>query len=214
MSLDIRYSNIDNYIYLYHVDKFILIPSFPESVTDNLSASFSSETPLMRSAPIYSYSGSGPRSIQVEFSLHREMMQEINYGASTLNLSMPSNDDYVDYMIKAIQAAALPSYESALKMVNPPMVALRLGNDIFIKGVITGTVGVTYSYPILENGKYASVKLAIGVNEVDPYQASDVLQYGSYRGVSTTLERYTYGDTLPSKSTSYYNSLTGTWLSR
>ena len=62
-------------------------------------------------------------------------------------------------------------------------------NDIFIKGVINGTVGVTYNYPILKNGKYASVSISFAVSEIDPYDATDVMQTGSFRGLSTSLER-------------------------
>jgi hypothetical protein len=34
-------------------------------------------------------------------------------------------------------------------MVNPPMVAVRFGNEIFIKGVVTGGVTVTSQLPLL-----------------------------------------------------------------
>lgn len=203
MALNIRYGMIDNYLYLFHTDEIIVIPSFADSITDSIQASFSTETPLSRSAPIYSYQNSGPRSIQVEFNLQRDVMREINYKVS--NVKPDAGDDYVDYMIKAVQASALPEYDMALKMVNPPMVALKLGSDIFIKGVISGQVGVTYSYPIIpgvkadgsrDNSKsrYSSVRIGFGVNEVDPYQASDVMRDGSFRGLPKTLERFTYGN--------------------
>lgn len=203
MSLDIRYGMIDNYLYLFHTNEIIVIPSFADSITDNLQANFNSETPLSRSAPIYSYQSSGPRSIQVEFNLHRELMREINYRVSTVKPD--AGDDYVDYMIKAVQASALPEYDMAQKMVNPPIIALKLGNDIFIKGVITGQVGVTYNYPIIPGtnadgsrndsiSKYANVRIGFGVNEIEPYQASDVMRDGSFRGLPKTLERFTYGD--------------------
>ena len=65
------------------------------------------------------------------------------------------SDDYVDVLIRYIEAAALPTYQAANKMVNPPIVAMRLGKDIFIKGVVNGSVGKTYKFPILRNGKYA-----------------------------------------------------------
>lgn len=205
MSLDTRYSMIDNFIYLYHTNEVIVIPTFADSITDSLHANFSQETPLTRSAPIYSYQNSGPRSLQVMFDLHRELMYEVNYKVS--NIKPDAGDDYVDYMIKAVQAAALPEYSMALKMVNPPVIALKLGNDIFIKGVVTGDVGVTYGYPIIpgrkpdgsideSQSKYASVKIGFGINEVDPYQASDVMREGSFRGVPKTLERFVYGDML------------------
>ena len=202
MSLDTRYNMIDNYIYLYHIDTLIVVPTFTDSITDSLQANFSSETPLARSAPIYSYSNSGPRTIQFTFDLHRNLMYEINHGVSNAPVDNIT-DDYVDFMIKAVQASVLPSYDSANKTVSPPIVAVRLGNDIFIKGVVNSGVSVVYSYPILENGKYASVKIQLSVSEIDPYQAKDVVEQGSYRGLSPSLERFTYQDLYSITSKNY-----------
>lgn len=181
------FNMIDNYIYLYHTDTFIIIPAYPESFSDSLGVQFSPETPLMRSAPIFSYSSSGPRQIRVELKMHREMMYQINYGVSNANVNL--NDDYVDTLIKEIQAAVLPTYSTANKMVDPPLVAIRFGNDIFCKGVITGDVQTTYDLPVLQNGKYAQVGFAFTMLEVDPYDANIVSKVGSFRGLDTSLER-------------------------
>ncbi len=198
------YQMIDNYIYLYHVSNqsgkegtVIVLPSYADSVTDTISVSYATETPLARSAPIYSYTSSGPRTVQVSFQLHRDMMKQINF--KTSNASVTLKEDYVDLFIKYVQAAALPNYSTASKMVNPPVVALRLGNDIFIKGVIAGTVGITYNYPILSNGKYASVSIGFSISEIDPYDAKTVMKTGSFRGLSTSLERRVW------KKTGYSN---------
>ncbi len=181
------FNMIDNYIYLYHTDTFIIIPAYPENFTDSMRVEFSQETPLMRSAPIFSYSSSGPRSLDVNIPMHREMMQQINYGIS--NAKVGIHDDYVDELIKQIQAAALPTYSSSAKMVDPPMVAIRFGNEIFCKGVVSGDVRVTYDVPVLQNGKYAQVSLGFSIMEVDPYDALTVQRVGSFRGLDTTLER-------------------------
>ena len=58
----------------------------------------------------------------------------VNYGRSNINVAL--GDDYVDTIIKNLQACALPSYKAASKMVNPPSVAVRFGNEIFIKGIV------------------------------------------------------------------------------
>ena len=186
-----NFKMIDNYLYLYHVDQFIILPEYADSVNDTSAVTYVSTTPLARSAPIYSYSNSGPRTVTVTFTFHREMMKQINYE----NKSMIT-DDYVDTLIKQVQACTLPSYAVAVKMVNPPIVALRMGKDIFIKGVITGSIGLTYKTPILANGKYAVVELSLSIQEIDPYDAVDVMKTGSYRAaytgnLSTTLERNT-----------------------
>lgn len=187
MSKDRIFNMIENYVYLYHIDKFIIIPTFPESITDMLNVNFAKSTPMSRSAPIYSYSDSGPRSLQVNLDLHRDMMTEINTGIS--NYGVAVGDDYVDSIIKELQAIALPAYNSGQKIVDPPQVAVRFGNDIFIKGVVTGAVSVTYQLPLLSNNKYAHVSVSFNVEEIDPYDANTVIQAGSFRGLDSSLER-------------------------
>lgn len=186
---------IDNYIYMYHTGTLLALPTYADSITDVMSVNFVSSTPLARSSPIYSYANSGPRQLSFTFNLHRDMMQQINYGVSNLDTTM--NDDYVDYLINSLQACAVPEYSSTDKMVDPPMVAVRLGNDIFIKGVVLGNVSVTYELPILTTGKYASAKVSFVVAEVDPYSADTIQVAGSFRGLSTSLERNVYKN--PSK---------------
>lgn len=194
---DIRvFRMVENYIYLYHVNKFIVLPAYPDTIQDSMPVTYTSATPLGRSAPIYSYTGSGPRSIQFSFTLHRDLMKQLNYGVSNIQVSeMGLNDDYVDTMIKYLQAMVVPSYEDSSKMINPPIVALKFGTDIFIKGIINGSVGLTYKPPILSNGKYAIVDVGFGITEIDPFDAKEILNVGSYRGVSNTLDRKIYNRT-------------------
>ena len=187
MAVSRNFKMIDNYIYLYHVDQFIVLPTFPDSIQDRISINFNKATPMSRSAPIYSYSDSGPRAIQVQLDLHRDMMTQLNYGVS--NAKVAIGDDYVDTLIKQIQAAALPSYGASSKMVDPPIVAVRFGDDIFIKGVVIDGVSVSYSLPIIAPNKYAHVSVSFTVEEIDPYDAKTVMSAGSFRGLDTTLER-------------------------
>lgn len=179
----------DNFIYFYHLDQFIMLPLYADSVQDSMSVAFEQSTPLSRSAPIYSYRNSGPRTVQVGFDLHRDLMTDINYQKSNVPVGSPDmGDDYVDILIKYLQAAALPVYNATNKMVSPPIVAMRLGKDIFIKGIVNGSVGLTYKFPILKNGKYALISLNFAIEEVEPYDAWDAVAQGSYRGLDTTLE--------------------------
>lgn len=199
VSSNSKFNMIENYLYLYHIGQssdsqqtgqFVVLPTYPESITDTLEAQFASSTPLSRSAPIYSYSSSGPRSLTIRLKFHREMMTQINYGVS--NLSVELGDDYVDTIIKQLQAVALPSYKAASKMVNPPQVAVRFGNEIFIKGIVNGSVSVTYELPILSDNKYAQVTVEFTVTETDPYDAETVAAMGSFRGLDKTLEKRLY----------------------
>ena len=181
------YNAIENYIYMYHVQQFIVIPTYPESLTDTLAVEFSTSTPLSRSAPIYSYSNSGPRQMTIKLDLHRDLMTLVNRNVS--NIPVTPTEDYVDILIKQIQAIALPVYGASEKMVDPPIIACRFGNDIFIRGVVQGSVGVDYDLPILEGNKYGKVGISFTVVEVDPYDAQQVMSSGSFRGFDASLER-------------------------
>lgn len=181
------YPFIDNYIYLYHTSEYLILPGWPESLTDTMNVTYNSTTPMARTAPIYSYSNSGPRVMQINLNLHRDLMTQVNYKNSSVQLDV--NDDYVDILARKIQAIALPRYDSNAKMVDPPIVAVRLGNEIFIKGVVTGSVTISYGLPILDNNKYAQVGIGFTVSEIEPYDAFTVQQVGSFRQIDTSLER-------------------------
>lgn len=192
---------IENYIYMYHTDTFIILPVYPESITDMNQANFSTSTPLSRSAPIFSFSNAGPRQVSFNFNLHRDLMQQVNYGVS--NAIVDVDDDYIDTLVKQIQACALPNYSAVSKMVDPPMIALRLGDDIFIKGVVIGGPSITYGGALIKNLKkpngnprYSQIGITLTIYEVDPYGAETVMQMGSFRGLTTSLEDRLYGRTV------------------
>ena len=181
---------IDNYLYIHNIDEFVIIPTFPDAVSDSMGSTFAENSPLARSAPIFTYSSSGPRQVGVSLSLHREMMYLLNYGIS--NFKVDVGDDYVDSLIAKLQACALPEYKTSEKMVNPPIVSMRLGKEVYIHGVITSAINTVYNLPILSNDKYALVNINFTISEIDPYSASDVARLGGYRGVSRSLERNIY----------------------
>lgn len=185
------HSMIDNYIYLYHTKTLIAIPTYPESISDTMGVTFSNTTPLSRSAPIFSYVSSGPRSLNITLNLHRDMMNQVNLESSNIaKVSLDlSKEDYIDILVKQLQAAAVPRYAASEKMVNPPIIAIRFGNEIFCKGIVQGAVTVTYSGPILRTDKYAQVNIEFTINEIDPYDADSIMAAGSMRGFSKDLER-------------------------
>lgn len=196
--VDEIYLPIGNYIYMYHTKTGIVLPNYPDNMTDSTSPSFQQSMPLGRSAPIYSYAGSGPRTISFQFQLHREMLEQVNH-------NNPSNlfpgEDYVDRLVKEIQAAALPNYAASEKMVDPPLVACRIGNEVYIKGVIQGAVTVSYSGPILSgkyDDKYALCNVGFAIAEVDPYDAQTVMKVGSFRVSGNDIPIGTTLDSSPS----------------
>lgn len=184
---DNRYLDlIDNYIYLYHLDTYVIIPSYPDTIMDSMGSTFKQQNALSRSAPVFAYSNSGPRTVRISLDLHRDMLDNVNYNKS--NLKVELGDDYVDTLIKQLQAIAVPKYVASSKSVLPPMVAVRFGNEIFIKGVINGSIDVTYTKPILDNSKYAQVTIGFTVSEVDPYDAESIADAGSFRGLTRTFK--------------------------
>lgn len=177
----------DCYIYISHLDepeetKYWQLPGYPEKVTDQMNSSFQENSALGRSAPVYTFSHSGPRTININLSFHRDMFDD-----------MPSNnvprddEDKAESFIHAIQSIAVPRYNLSNKAIEPPLVAIRLGREVFIKGIVSGGVSVTYGKPILTNEKYAIIDISFTVSEVDPYDATTVFKNGSFRGLTATL---------------------------
>ena len=177
---------IDNYIYLHHTDEWLLLPEYPDSVQDKMGSTFAQTNALSRTAPVFSYSNSGPREVQIQLHLHRDILDGLNIDAS--NLILEPDDDYVDTLIKKLQAIALPVYNVANKAVVPPMISIKLGEEIFVKGVVTGGVSIEYQKPILDNNKYANVTLNFNVYEIEPYDAESVGREGSFRGITQTFK--------------------------
>jgi len=180
----------DNYIYISHLDEgfqFWKLPTWPDVVTDTMQSTFTPTNALGRTAPVYTFSNAGPRTVQIEIPLHRDIMDDVNTGIS--NSQLGEGEDYVDNLLRALQTCVVPKYNLTNKAVEPPLVALRLSNEIFIKGVVTSGIGISYEKPILMNGKYANVHLSITISEVDPYDSTAIFKNGSFRGVVKSLRR-------------------------
>lgn len=189
---------IDNYIWISTLGdngEFLVLPTWPEQITDSMRSTFKETNALARSAPVYAYSYSGPRQVNVKLNLHRELMQVVNKDKGTMKIDR-IGDDYVDVLIRKLQSISVPKYSSKSKnvTVEPPYVALRFGNDIFIKGIVNGSIGVDRSMPILQDGKYAQVSVSFTVTETDPYDAQTIAETGSFRGLTRTLDIYRRDD--------------------
>lgn len=180
----------DNYIYISHLDndlQYWKLPCVADDITDSMGSTFSENSALGRSAPVFTYSKSGPRTVRISLPLHRDIMEDANHGFS--NAKLGYGEDYVDNLIHALQAIAVPKYNISNKAIEPPLVAIRLTNEIFIKGVVTNAISVTYKKPIFANGKYAQVTIGLDISEVDPYDATTIYKNGSFRGVVATLKK-------------------------
>lgn len=173
---------INNFIYLYHTNEWLLLPEFPEQLTDTMSSTFAQNQALSRTAPYFTYSNSGPRRVQVQLHLHRDMLYNMNYGVS--NFKIKIGEDYIDQLLGRLRAINLPKFDATKKGVTPPMIALRIGNELFIKGVVDGQLSTNSSLPILDNGKYSQVTISFEVSEVEEFDAESIGVQGSFRGIT------------------------------
>lgn len=182
---------IENYIYFHHLDKYCIIPQFPLEISDSSSANFEQTTILGRSAPIFTYANSGPRTVSFNLVLHRDLMSDISLVSN--NFGLDDSRNIVEELINTLHSAVLPKYENATKAVNPPIVSVRIGDDIYIKGVVNGQVSHNYSGPIVDN-KYQLCSIQFSITEIDPYDAESVKSIGSFRGFDNRLEKRLRGE--------------------
>lgn len=192
----------NNYIYISHMEdgyKFWRLPTDPDTIADSLPSNYTNTPALGRSAPVFTYTGSGPRDVQITLKMHRDMMDDINMdnispfkekiveGKKEKDYFFKEGEDYVDALIRALQSIAVPKYTEANNIVEPPIVAVRFGNEIFVRGIVDSGINVTYGKPILSNDKYAEVTVAFNIKEIDPYDAPTIFKNGSFRGLVATM---------------------------
>lgn len=176
---------ITNVLYLYHTDEWLLLPEWPDSIMDKMGSNFQQTNALSRTAPVFTYAHSGPREVQVQLHLHRDMVDDMNIDFAKWGLE--DGEDFVESLIRKLQAIALPKYNAINKSIVPPMIAIKFGKDIFIKGVVNSGVSIEYQKPILVDNRYSQVTLNFTVYEVEPYDAVSVSKEGSFRGITQTF---------------------------
>ena len=182
---------IENYIYIYHLGEageFVILPTYPDKIQSSQSAQFNQSSPLARSAPIYAYAYSGARTVNISLTLYRDMFDMVNSDVSNLVIGDLNDEDYVETLVNRLSALAVPNYNTSSKMITPPQVAIRIGKDFFIKGVVTSGVTVGYSKPLIEGDKYNVIDIQFTVSEVDPYDATTVAREGNFRGITRALK--------------------------
>lgn len=176
----------NNWIYLFHTDEFLYLPEYPDTISDKMGSTFSQTNALSRTAPVFAYSYSGPRVVNFQLNLHRDMLYDINIGNG--NYITDPDEDLIDSLVRKLQAIALPVYGAKNKMVTPPSIAVKIGKEIFIKGVVHGGVSIDYQKPIMEDDRYAYITLSFNIYETEPYDAQSVSQLGSFRGITAQFK--------------------------
>ena len=161
-----------------HFEKGVRLwfPCYPESVSDNNQADYSAQTILGRSEPFQYYTGSGPRSVSVDFQMHSDMCDDITY---------------IYRLTDAIEACCYPEYGD---VVSATKVTLHIANNINITGIINN-VSTKYSGQILDmqvdpnnnsplrEPKYSMVDLSFSVTEVtgNPPSFTEIANKGGRR---------------------------------
>ena len=111
---------IPNYIYFYHLDKFCVLPLYPESISDRMATSFQDTNALSRSAPVFTFSHSGPREVSINLKLHRDMMNDLNRNVSNLK------ENVEESLTDKLADAEYEMFENKLEMKNAPGYQERL----------------------------------------------------------------------------------------
>ena len=128
---------------------------------------------------------------EIERSIIKKYRKEIwsRFVKGVSNYKLGEGEDYVEGLVRCLQSIAVPKYNLSNKLVEPPLVAVRISNDIFIKGIVTGSVTVNYEKPLLyPDGRYAVMSVQFVVSEVDPYDSTTVFKNGSFRGIAAAMK--------------------------
>jgi hypothetical protein len=128
-------------------DNILSMPCYPTSISDSLQITYNSETIPYRTEPYLNFANSGPRIVQVAFNLHREMTN--------------SDGSDIDRIINVIQSASYPKFGDS----NAVKSTLKVGNQLYISGVINGGISTSYSGPIID-GKYNVCDISFSITEV------------------------------------------------
>lgn len=141
------------------------IPCFPESVSDDATATWSQEmTTYQHYEPQNTYNKSGPRVVSCVFKIHRAMWDG--------NQDSGKSEELVAYM----QSALYPNYDTQAS--EPPRVTLIIGKSIRVVGILTN-MSTTYGGPIGPDNKYDCVDISISITEEsDNVLSTDAVRSG------------------------------------
>lgn len=141
----------------------LAMPCYPTTLTDSLQVNHNQNPVAYRTEPFINYVNSGPRTVNAAFNLHREMM-----GAGY--------ESQIDNIINTIEAACYPIASAS----NSVPASLKVGESLYISGVITGGIQVSFSGPIIE-GKYNVYDISFTITEVK----DSIIMFGAKKAVGS-----------------------------
>ena len=155
------------YAILYYQDSIyetIILPCYPDSITDNVSADWQSQTILGRTASIAAYTGTQSQTLSFNLKLHREMGNNI------------------EKVLQFLRKTVYPKYKQLGLL--PPITKFVFGQTA-MKGYVQ-SVGFSWSGPIID-GLYQVCDVSINFTS-DPNTVYGVDNLGtSYNPFRVTI---------------------------
>lgn len=172
----------ENFLYLHHLDLLVWIPTYAEEMDMTQRTSYTQSKPLGAPNDIYSFGGSGPRTIQRQIFIDRDLMSVLG------GKGLVGEGDPIETLIRAMEATCVAKYEDARRMINPPLVTYKEANELTITGVVVGTVNIK-AYGGWIDGRKRCYSMNLNISEIEQYDASTIMEIGQYRGLNNTLIR-------------------------
>ena len=146
-------------------DTSIDLPCYPEEISDNRKANYTTMPDLLYTyEPWYLYQSSGPRTITYSIFAHRDMW------------SGDHTDGKANELIRFFEANCYPEYNGSA--VNTSTVTLYIVGRPHITGILED-VSVDWEGPILSDGWYAAFTLKFTITEI----SSQALNYNVVRNM-------------------------------
>lgn len=144
-------------------------PVYPEEPSDSRKSTYTQmpET-LYQYEPFQVYQSSGPRSVEYNFTFHREMW------------TGDIRDGLANKLIRFCEGCLYPEYNGSA--VNTSIVTLYVHGEVMIRGILT-EVSKAWKGPILSDGWFAVCTLSLGITEV----AENPLNHTSVRNMTSIV---------------------------
>ena len=141
--------------YIVHIgaQKWMPLPIYPESVSEGLTANWSSTSIPGRAADYYTYTGTGNRSISFNLKLHYDILSSWgNFGKGQYQMTQ---------IINFLKACVYPHYTAS--NINVPVCIVKLSDSFKMRGIFT-SITVNHQLPMrLITKHYSSDKAKLNL---------------------------------------------------
>lgn len=149
----------------------IVLPCYPESLSDNVNPMWNQQQILGRTASIAAYTGTGDLTYTFSFKLHREMCDDDSVNS-------------IEEVIQFLRKTVYPKYKQTGLL--PPLTKFVFGQTA-MSGYVT-SFGATWELPIID-GLYQVCTIQLGLTS-DPNKVYDSTDLGtSYNPFNVIVQR-------------------------